>query len=88
MEPDLTTEELTAMRAVRNGADVFDYTIAVTLRRVEHDHPRLLDIGPSPREYGPRDVHPYFGAILTPAGVAVLDPPAPETPNAPERGEE
>lgn len=71
--PDLTHEDIAALSAIKDGADVFDYRIARVLRRLQRSHPTLLDIGPTPREYGPHDTHPYFGAILTDEGRSTIE---------------
>lgn len=64
----LTPTERAALTAIRDGADVFSMTTAKTLRHLERTRPELLEICPAMGEYGPRDQHPYFGAILTAAG--------------------
>lgn len=64
----LNRRHIKAMRAVKDGADVYSMPIAEDLREVERDHPHLIHItkaqDPPPGQYQ----QPYFGAILTPAG--------------------
>ena len=65
-----TAEMLKAMRLVETGADIFAPDLARTLRAVERDFPDLIKITKYMGTYGVRQVHPYFGAILTGAGKA------------------
>lgn len=63
-----------AMQLVRNGADVWDRSIAGRLRMVEQMRPQWIDIGKAvmaPEDGALRQ--PYFGAILTTSGKAALD---------------
>jgi hypothetical protein len=70
----LTTVQLEAMRAVRDGADVWSPALARALRQIEQITPRLVDIGqPRAREYDGSGAVPYFGAILTKAGRMAVD---------------
>jgi hypothetical protein len=70
---DLTPEQIAAMKAVKDGADVYAYGIALRLREVQRAHPGLIDIGRamSPPSNGAAR-QPYFGAILTKAGHAAI----------------
>lgn len=68
----LTTRQIESMRAVARGADVFDRAIAVDLRAVHGAFPGLINITGAMGFYGPRERHPYFGAILTAAGRAAI----------------
>lgn len=65
----LTKSHFDAMRKVENGADVYDYGIAVRLREVKQLAPTYLSIVDAMNP--PNDVRakqPYFGAILTHVG--------------------
>lgn len=71
----LTKEQIKAMHAVIDGADVYNRTIAVRLREVEKNNPTLIRI--TKAHSAPRDgaaAQPYFGAILTAAGVEAITP--------------
>lgn len=71
----LTKEQIKAMHAVIDGGDVYNRTIAVRLREVERNHPELIKITKPQR--APRDgaaSQPYFGAILTAAGIGAITP--------------
>ena len=64
-----TADEIAAMALVKDGADVYNYDIANTLRNIERTHPDLIDITHPMMYTGDgADVVPYFGAILTAAG--------------------
>lgn len=69
----LTRNEIDALSAIVNGADVYDRALAGELRQVEKDHPELISIG-KPQMYrgNGTDRMPYFGAICTDAGVAAI----------------
>lgn len=58
-----------ALAAVRDGADIYSYALAGTLRKIERDHPEMIHIG-EPQMYkgDGTDRVPYFGAIATEAG--------------------
>lgn len=76
MKPQLSDNELNAMRAVADGADVYSYAMAILLRRVERYYPEFIRI--TKAQLAPEDgaqVQPYFGAILTQEGKAVLGKP-------------
>lgn len=66
--PNLTALEKKAMRAVKDGADIFSPSLARTLREIENTHPELIKIVKAQGRYTVSDVHPYFGAILTAKG--------------------
>lgn len=71
----LTGEQVVAMTAVKDGADVYSYTTALRLREVERLHPEFIDIGRAmnaPKNGS--EQQPYFGAILTAAGKAAIEP--------------
>lgn len=69
-------EHLKAMRQIRDGADVFAYGIAGTLREVERLWPELITITEPMGKYSGVGQLPYFGAILTPKGqLAILGKP-------------
>src|SRR5574340_1198704 len=65
----LTADELSALRKVEHGADVYAYGIARDLRAIQRKAPELVSIG-KPRMYrgDGTDRVPYFGAIATAAG--------------------
>lgn len=69
----LTKEQIKAMRAVEDGADVYNRTIAVRLQEVKRNHPQFITIvkAVNPMQ-GP--ARPYFGAILTAAGIEAITP--------------
>lgn len=71
---DLTTDEAAALKAVRGGADVYDYGIAKTLRAIQKDFPTFIKIVPAvdPPKNGAAK-QPYFGAITTTAGSKAAD---------------
>ncbi len=71
----LTKEQIKAMHAVADGADVYNRTIATRLREVERNRPELIKI--TKPERAPRNgaaAQPYFGAILTAAGIVAITP--------------
>lgn len=70
----LTKKHHEVMRAVKDGADIWGYGDAALLREVQQYDPELIDIG---RPMMADDVpghcrQPYFGAILTNKGRAIL----------------
>jgi len=70
---NLTTRQIESMAAVTDGADVYNYGIAVDLRQVQQSHPELITIA-QPQAYkgDGTDQVPYFGAILTYLGRQVV----------------
>lgn len=71
----LTKEQIKAMRAVIDGADVYSRRLADRLREVEGHHPELILI--TRAAHPPKDARatqPYFGAILTARGVVAVTP--------------
>jgi hypothetical protein len=57
------------MALVTEGADVYDYALALNLRQVQRLHPDLITITqPQAYEGDGTDQMPYFGAILTDLG--------------------
>ena len=68
-----TKELIDALKAVKNGADVYDYKLAKTLRKVEREFPELVSIG-QPQMYSGdgTDKVPYFGAICTKKGKELI----------------
>jgi len=68
-----TIDHLNALKLVRDGADVFDYVVAIRLREVQRITPEWIEIGKAQGTYRAVDTLPYFGAILTPAGVEGLN---------------
>ena len=71
--PELSLDDVAELRAVRGGADILDHQIGRNLRRIDREHPGLLDICDPMGTYGVKDQHPVFGVICTPAGCALLD---------------
>lgn len=70
----LTEQHLEAMAVVKNGADVYDYGLAVDLREVQRHDPGLIEITRPKMYTGDGTDHmPYFGAILTERGLAELE---------------
>ena len=68
----LSHEQLNALRKIADGADVYDYGIAQTLRGIERTHPHLLTITkPQHRPSGEKQ-QPYFGAICTDDGLRLV----------------
>lgn len=70
----LTKEQIKAMQAIIDGADVFNRTIAVRLREVERNRPELIKITKAHGGTNAHGARPYFGAILTAAGVVAVTP--------------
>lgn len=69
----ITPDEIDALRQIQDGADVHSYVLAKRLREVEQRFPELLEIGPLRMYKGDgTDRLPYFGAILTAKGRAVI----------------
>lgn len=78
MSEKFTTGEVDALRAVKDGADVYSYMLAKALRGIERKHPGLVSIGkPEMYKGDGTDKVPYFGAILTAKGKAALAKAAP-----------
>lgn len=69
----LSNEEKDALKAIENGADVYDRIIAQTLRKLEREHPDWVNLGDAMNapEDGAKQ-QPYFGAILTAKGKKAL----------------
>lgn len=76
------------MGEVRDGADVYSYAIAILLRRVERYYPEFIRI--TKAQHAPEDgaqEQPYFGAILTAEGKAIIERPQPSiSTNTPPPG--
>lgn len=73
MKYELTPEELAAIESVRDGADVFGYSLAVDLRAIDNRYPgKLVQIVEAQGEYDAVGRLPYFGAIATDAGRRLL----------------
>lgn len=67
----MTTTQAMDLLKVKNGADIYDYGIALNLRAIEKERPQWINIGPA--ESAPADGakrQPYFGAIATAAGIS------------------
>ena len=72
-EAKYTNEVIKALKAVENGADVYDYALAKMLRKIERNHPELISIGRPVMYRGDgTDVVPYFGCICTKQGKAAI----------------
>jgi hypothetical protein len=66
---NISSQQIKSMAAVANGADVYNYGIALDLREVKSARPELIKIT-KPQAYSGdgTDEMPYFGAILTDLG--------------------
>lgn len=70
----LTAEHYIAMQAAEDGADIYSYAIASRLRDVQREKPKYIEITkPMMYDGDGTDQMPYFGAILTPAGLEAMD---------------
>ena len=69
-----TKEQIVAMQAVADGGDIFNRAIAVRLREVADNFPKLITITPPAGGNDARGARPYFGASLTRAGHDVAFP--------------
>lgn len=67
-KPRLTADERKVLAAIVNGADVWSYQTAMTIRKIEREHPELVDVGPPAGRYSGVGPVPYLGAIATAAG--------------------
>lgn len=71
---ELTTEELQAVEAVVNGADVYSYALAMNLRSVEEKAPECIMIcDPQMYDGDGTDQVPYFGCIATDEGKRMVE---------------
>jgi hypothetical protein len=71
--PALSPEQIVMLRQIESGADVWGYQHARILRDIERLHPQLIKIGKA--KNAPKNgalQRPYFGAIATKAGKALL----------------
>lgn len=69
----LDPEQVHALTSIENGADVYSYGLACTLRALRRTHPEYLKIVRA--KGAPRNVaahQPYFGACLTAAGKRLI----------------
>jgi hypothetical protein len=73
-----TRKQKHALGMIADGADVFDYGTAKTLREVEREHPELLHITKPAGHYPGAGRTPYFGAILSPLGYLACKLPIPK----------
>lgn len=72
-EAKYTRKVISALDAVKDGADVYSYSLAKTLRGIERKHPELIDITKPMMYRGDgTDQVPYFGAICTKVGKAQI----------------
>ena len=68
-KPNLSTRQLESMALIVDGADIYNFALAVDLRLVQHTHPELITITqPQAYEGDGTDQVPYFGVILTDLG--------------------
>lgn len=67
---DITQQEKTVLRAVKNGGDVYDRATAVALRALEKRG--LVTIVRAVAPPTGDKAQPYFGAIATKAGIAAI----------------
>lgn len=63
MSHELSDTERRALRLVRHGADVYDYSLAITLRALEERG--LVKIVDAMDKPSGEQRQPYFGAIAT-----------------------
>lgn len=68
----LTDAHKQAMARVKNGGDVFAYETAQLLREVERHHPEMIVIERAKSDIPGDQQQPYFGAILTAAGIRAI----------------
>jgi hypothetical protein len=74
MKPDMTEQHYIAMQAAEDGADIYSRPIASLLRDVQKANPGWIEITkPMMYDGDGTDQMPYFGAILTPAGLDAVD---------------
>lgn len=64
--------ERDALLAIHHGIDVVDHEVAGTLQALRTRYPELFVLTPIMGDYGPTDLYPFFGAILSPAGAAEI----------------
>lgn len=70
----INREHYISMQAVEEGADIYSYAIAHDLREVQRERPEWIEITkPMMYDGDGTDKMPYFGAILTPAGLDAMD---------------
>ena len=69
----LTEEKIEALKQIEKGADIYSYPLASMLRKIEKENPTLIIITKPMMYRGDgSDQMPYFGAICTREGEAVL----------------
>lgn len=73
-KPDLTIEQAKALVSINEGADVYCYATAKSLREVQKKYPDFVSIG-KPQVYtgDGTDQVPYFGAIATERGLKAAE---------------
>jgi hypothetical protein len=64
----LTEDEITELRGVAKGADIWGYANASRLRSIQKKAPELIDIVPAMDKSPGHMQRPYFGCIATAAG--------------------
>ena len=67
---ELSKSQIGALMAVRTGADIYSPGLARQLRELSELRPALVATEPAPTDSS--GAKPYFGAIITAAGKAVL----------------
>ncbi len=74
MNTTLTPKQLSLMRAIEQGADIWSHSLAIQLRELQKIVPEYLHIGPAMMadNIPGKEQQPYFGAILSDEGERVL----------------
>jgi hypothetical protein len=72
MNAKLSNEQISALKQVIGGADVFGYSLAKSLREIEKIAPELIYICDRQGDYKGYEQLPYFGAIVTKSGIEYL----------------
>lgn len=68
----LTKDQLTILKLIRNGADVWGYVDAGVIRGLEKTHGSLINIVKAVADPPGHERQPYFGAICTLEGKRLL----------------
>jgi len=68
----LTPDEMALLREISGGADVFSRKTAKQLRALAKKAPRLMRITEAMGEYPGATRQPFFGAVCTTEGRALL----------------
>ena len=72
MNAKLSNEQISALKQVIGGADVFDYSLAKSLREIEKIALELIYICDRQGDYKGYEQLPYFVAIVTKSGIEHL----------------